>query len=138
MENYGSPPGFWLDFLNVMALVIFMVIIIPSFLRRIMMADKQPWFSNSYLNPFHKKGAIGIRVVGFIALIILVILYPTQYTLFVVPFVINMTELGFRAYIEWDVSDNRSNYKVTLIEIFLSTVAISWVLWWLGNNVVSW
>ncbi|GGB46014.1 hypothetical protein GCM10011409_24460 [Lentibacillus populi] len=132
MGHYGLQPGFWKEFLIIMAVVVFLVAVIPAFLRRWMGADKRKWFSYNYINEFHKKGDWTLRVIFIFSVIACgVIFIARPLILILISAFFTVIQLGFQTYVEWRFSENRSNYKLTLIEISLITVTVVGVVLWL-------
>ncbi|WP_106497314.1 DUF4181 domain-containing protein [Lentibacillus sp. Marseille-P4043] len=132
MEHYGIQPGFWKEFLIIMGAVIFLIAVIPAFLRRLMGADKKMWFSYNYINEFHKKGDWTLRIIFMIFFIVSAIIFTAKpIILLLISTLFTVIQLGFQTYVEWKFSRNRKNYKLSLIEISLISVAMTGVLLWL-------
>lgn len=131
MEHYGLTPGFWKEFMIIMGVVVFLVIGIPAILRRRMGADKKKWFSYDHINKFHQKGDWVLRMIFVISLIASVILAVKPLIVFLISIFFSISQFGFQAYVEWKFTENRKNYKVSLVEVGLTFVALIGVLLWL-------
>src|SRR5690625_7181696 len=98
-------------------------------------ADKKKWFSYNHINEFHKKGDWALRISFTISLIAGVIIFRTNP--FIVLFIsglFSVSQRGFQAYVEWEFTENRRNYKVTIVEIGLTFIAFIVILLWLKIN----
>lgn len=131
MEHYGLTPGFWKEFMIIMGVVVFLVIGIPAILRRRMGADKKKWFSYDHINKFHQKGDWVLRMIFVISLIASVILAVKPLIVFLISIFFSISQFGFQTYVEWKFTENRKNYKVSLVEVGLTFVALIGVLLWL-------
>ena len=132
MEYYGLPPEFWKEFMIIMVAVLFLMVAIPAIFRRTMGADKKKWFSYNHINEFHKKGDWTLRISFMISLIAGVIIFRANP--FIVLFIsglFSVSQLGFQAYVEWEFTENRKNYKVTIVEVGLTFIVFIGVLLWL-------
>ncbi|RSL33952.1 DUF4181 domain-containing protein [Salibacterium salarium] len=136
--EYSTPPGFWIEFIIVMGAFALLAGGIPPLLRRWMGADKKKRFSYNHINDFHKKGDWMIRITYFITFLMVVVIYtnnplPTLITLAFSA----ISQCGFQAYVEWKFTENRSNYKVSLIELNLILAALVGVILWLELYKIS-
>ncbi|UOQ92360.1 DUF4181 domain-containing protein [Halobacillus shinanisalinarum] len=131
MEHYGLPPWFWLKLLTILGAVAILIGGIPALLRRKMGADKKNWFSYNHINEFHKNWDWTLRIFFVMSLIGCVIIFPGQNrVLFLISMVLIISQLGLQSYVEWKITKNRVNYKVSLIEVGLTfMVAIGVMLW---------
>ncbi|ASK63864.1 hypothetical protein CFK37_17710 [Virgibacillus phasianinus] len=133
MEYYSFPHGFWKEFMIIMGVVVFLVVVIPAILRHRIGADKKKWFSNTHINEFHKKGDWALRMCLVVSMIAGLIMFPAEplIILFISTF-FAISQLVFQAYVEWRFSENQKNYKVSLAEVALTFVALMGVLLWLN------
>ncbi|MDY0405220.1 DUF4181 domain-containing protein [Virgibacillus sp. 179-BFC.A HS] len=132
MEYDRLPAGFWSDLIIIMVIVVIALSVIPVFLRRRMGADKMNWFSHNYINAFHKKGDWILHIVYVISVICCAAIITIRpFIIFLVLGLFAITQLCFRAYVEWKYSDNRVNYKASLIEVGLTLFTITGLLLWL-------
>jgi len=132
MGDPGMPPGFWVELIKILLVVILLVGFIPAVFRYRMGASKNKWFSNNYINKFHEKVDWTLRIVIVISLIISAILFNSQLliTYIILGFGI-LTQIGFQAYVEWRFSDNRKDFQVSLIQLKLTVVTLFGFIFWL-------
>ncbi|WP_163528841.1 DUF4181 domain-containing protein [Halobacillus ihumii] len=132
MEHYGLPPWFWLKLITILGGVAMIIGGIPAILRWKMGADKKKWFSYNHLNEFHKKWDWTLRNGFVMSLIGCFIIFPGQnLLLFLISMLLIISQFGLQAYVEWRFMKNRVNYKVSLVEICLSSMVVIGVLLWL-------
>lgn len=102
MEHYGLTPGFWKEFIIIMAAVLFLVARIPAILRHRIGADKKKWFSYNHINEFHKKGDWALRIIFVISIIAGIIIFTANpFIIFFISGLFKVSQLGFQAYVEW-------------------------------------
>jgi len=128
----GMPPGFWVELIIILSVVILLVGGIPAVFRYKMGASKKKWFSYNHINKLHEKVDWTLRIVFVISLIINAILFNSHLfiTYIIVGFGI-LTQIGVQAYIEWRFSDNRKDFQVSLIQLTLTVVALFGFIFWL-------
>lgn len=132
MGYYELQPAFWKEFMTVMGVVLLLMVAIPAILRRTMGADKKIWFSYNHINEFHKKGDWALRISFTISLIAgMIIFRANPFIVLFISVFFSVSQLGFQAYVEWKFTENRKNYKVTIVEISLVFIAFIGVLLWL-------
>lgn len=130
----GMPPGFWVELIMILSVVILLVGVIPAVFRYRMGADKKKWFSYNHINKFHKKVDWTLRIVFVISFITSAILFNSQpfITYIIFGFFI-LTQVGIQAYMEWKFSDNRKDFQVSLIQLILTFVTLLGFVFWLEN-----
>lgn len=128
----GMPPGFWVELIIILLVVILLVGVIPAVFRYKMGTSKKKWFSYNHINEFHKKVDWTFRIIFLISLMISAILFNSQpfITYIIFGFFI-LTQIGVQAYIEWRFSDNRKDFQVSLIQLTLTFVTLLGFLFWL-------
>ena len=128
----GMPPGFWVELIKILIVVILLVGVIPAIFRYRMGASKKKWFSNNHINKFHEKVDWTLRIVFVISLIISAILFNSHLfiTYIIVGFGI-LTQIGVQAYIEWRFSNNRKDFQVSLIQLTLTVITLLGFVFWL-------
>ncbi|MGN7410869.1 DUF4181 domain-containing protein [Sporosarcina sp. SAFN-010] len=132
MENYGMPPGFWTEFIIIILIIILLVGIIPAVFRYKMRADKKKWFSYNHINKFHKKIDWTLRIVYMISLIVSAIFFYTKPLLIsIILAVFVLSQISVQAFIEWKFSENRRNFKVSLIQLGLTLITLVGVFFWI-------
>ncbi|WP_099156959.1 DUF4181 domain-containing protein [Virgibacillus ndiopensis] len=135
-QYYGPQPGFWRDFIVIMGAIIFLLSGIPAIIRRIIGAERRKWFSNNYINDFHKKGDKLLRIVFMFVLMAVAIVFMRKPLIAITISIFCMIiQLSFQTYVEWKYAENRKNYVVSLIEIGLTFVVLIWVLFWIDKNL---
>lgn len=128
----GMPPGFWVELIIILSVVILLVGGIPAVCRYRMGASKKKWFSYNHINKFHKKVDWTLRIVFVISLIICTILFNSQpFITFIIFGFFILTQIGAQAYIEWRYSDNRKDFQVSLIQLTLTFVTLLGFVFWL-------
>lgn len=128
----GMPPGFWIELIKILSVVILLVGVIPAVFRYRMGASKKKWFSYNHINEFHKKVDWTLRIVFAISLIISGILFISQpFITYIVLGFFTLTQIGVQAYIEWRFSDNRKDFQVSLIQLTLTVITLFGFIFWL-------
>lgn len=132
MENYGMLPGFWTEFIIIILIIILLVGIIPAVFRYKMRADKKKWFSYNHINKLHKKIDWTLRIVYMISLIVSAIFFYTKPLLIsIILAVFVLSQISVQAFIEWKFSENRKNFKVSLIQLGLTLITLVGVFFWI-------
>ena len=132
MENYGMTPGLWSELIIILLIVIFLIIIIPAIIRYKMGADKNKWFSYNHINKFHKKVDWTLRIIFLISILVSAVL-PNEQPL-LLPLISSffvLSQIIVQSYVEWRFSDNRKNFKVTLIQFGLTFITLAGALFWI-------
>ncbi|WP_438297903.1 DUF4181 domain-containing protein [Sporosarcina sp. FA15] len=128
----GMPPGFWIELIKILSVVILLVGVIPAVFRYRMGASKKKWFSYNHINEFHKKVDWTLRIVFAISLIISGILFISQpFITYIVLGFFTLTQIGVQAYIEWRFSDNKKDFQVSLIQLTLTFITLFGFIFWL-------
>lgn len=128
----GMPPGFWVELIKILSVVILLVGVIPAVFRYRMGASKKKWFSYNHINKFHKKVDWTFRIVFVISLIISATLFNSQpFITYIICGFFILTQIGVQAYIEWRFSVNRKDFRVSLIQLTLTFIALLGFVFWL-------
>ncbi|WP_099157049.1 DUF4181 domain-containing protein [Virgibacillus ndiopensis] len=137
MEQYlGPPPGFWSELLIIVGAMFIILVGLPAIVRRILGADKRKWFSRNYINELHEKIDKGLRICGIFFILFSPIVFQANplITVFILT-IFGVLQLVFQAYFEWKYAENRSNYKLSVIEACLTIVVLAGVFMWFGLGI---
>lgn len=132
MKNYGMTPEFWSELIIILLIVIFLMSIIPALIRYKMGADKNKWFSYNHINKLHKKIDWTLRIIFLISVLLSAIyLYEQPLLISLIFIFFILSQIIVQAYVEWKFSDNKKNFKATLIQFGLTFIALVGALFWI-------
>ncbi|MFG6149278.1 DUF4181 domain-containing protein [Halobacillus sp. B23F22_1] len=132
IEQHGVEPAFWLEFLVMMGTAVFLIEGIPNILRRRTGADQKKLIFPKHVNDFHERGdwVLGISFV-VILLGSMAFIQPNSLFFLLASLLFPTFQLIFQLYVEWRFSENRTNYKITIVQIGLVFVSAIGILLWL-------
>lgn len=124
--------GFWTEPIIILLFTILLVGIIPAIFRYKMGADKKKWFSYNHINKLHKKIDWTLRIIYLISIIVSAIFFYTKPLLIsIILAVFVLSQIIVQAFIEWKFSENRKNFKVSLIQLGLTLITLVGVFFWI-------
>lgn len=124
--------GFWTEPIIIILFTILLVGIIPAIFRYKMGADKKKWFSYNHINKLHKKIDWTLSIIYMISLIVSAIFFYTKPLLIsIILAVFVLSQISVQAFIEWKFSENRKNFKVSLIQLGLTLITLVGVFFWI-------
>ncbi|GGF13933.1 hypothetical protein GCM10010954_10850 [Halobacillus andaensis] len=132
MEQHGLGAEFWLEFFVMMGAAVFLIEGMPNILRRRMGADQKKLIFPEHVNDFHKRGdwILGISF-AVILLSSMAFIQPNSLFFLLASLLFPTFQLIFQLYVEWRFSENRTNYKITIVQIGLVFVSAIGILLWL-------